>query len=166
MSYIDFSFNLIPYWSTGSSDVSGNGIQLVFDRTKITDVFDYNTDWVINSYLSSIGYCTIKNYSGSSDYIRKKTLDGSANALSERYFNLIINPGIDSSNNFYLSYDNKHYGFIAQDVQKIYPHLTKTKIMGEYLTINYNELIPVMVKQIQNLKKELEDVKKVLSNGK
>jgi hypothetical protein len=62
--------------------------------------------------------------------------------------------------------DNKHYGFIAQDVEKIYPHLTKTKIMGEYLTINYNELIPVMVKQIQNLKKELEDVKKVLSNGK
>ena len=38
--------------------------------------------------------------------------------------------------------------------------------MGEYLTINYNELIPVMVKQIQNLKKELEDVKKVLENGK
>jgi hypothetical protein len=38
--------------------------------------------------------------------------------------------------------------------------------MGEYLTINYNELIPVMVKQIQNLKKELEDVKKVLANGK
>ena len=38
--------------------------------------------------------------------------------------------------------------------------------MGEYLTINYNELITVMVKQIQNLKKELEDVKKVLANGK
>jgi hypothetical protein len=62
--------------------------------------------------------------------------------------------------------NKKHYGFIAQDVQKIYPHLTETKIVGEYLTINYNELIPVMVKQIQNLKKELEDVKKVLSNGK
>jgi hypothetical protein len=62
--------------------------------------------------------------------------------------------------------NKKHYGFIAQDVQKIYPHLTETKIMGEYLTINYNELIPVMVKQIQNLKKELEDVKKVLANGK
>jgi hypothetical protein len=62
--------------------------------------------------------------------------------------------------------NKKHYGFIAQDVQKIYPHLTETKIMGEYLTINYNELIPVMVKQIQNLKKELEDVKKVLGNGK
>jgi hypothetical protein len=63
-------------------------------------------------------------------------------------------------------HNKKHYGFIAQDVQKIYPHLTETKIMGEYLTINYNELIPVMVKQIQNLKKELEDVKKVLANGK
>ena len=38
--------------------------------------------------------------------------------------------------------------------------------MGEYLTINYNELIPVMVKQIQNLKKEVNNLKQVLSNGK
>ena len=62
--------------------------------------------------------------------------------------------------------NKKHYGFIAQDVQKIYPHLTETKIMGEYLTINYNELIPVMVKQIQNLKKEVDTLKMVVSNGK
>jgi hypothetical protein len=38
--------------------------------------------------------------------------------------------------------------------------------MGEYLTINYNELIPVMVKQIQNLKKEVNTLKKVLDNAK
>ena len=107
MSYIDFNFNLIPYWKNDSNiDVSGNSIELVFDHTKNTDIFDYNTDWVVQSYQSSIGYCAITNYSGSSDYIRKKTLDGSANALNDRYFNLIINPGIDSSNNFYLSYDN------------------------------------------------------------
>ena len=62
--------------------------------------------------------------------------------------------------------NKKHYGFIAQDVEKIYPHLTEGRIMGEYLTINYNELIPVMVKQIQNLKKEVNTLKKVLSNGK
>ena len=62
--------------------------------------------------------------------------------------------------------NKKHYGFIAQDVQKIYPHLTETKIMGEYLTINYNELIPVMVKQIQNLKKEVDSLKSVVANGK
>ena len=62
--------------------------------------------------------------------------------------------------------NKKHYGFIAQDVQKIYPHLTEGRIMGEYLTINYNELIPVMVKQIQNLKKEVNTLKKVLDNAK
>jgi uncharacterized protein with gpF-like domain len=60
------------------------------------------------------------------------------------------------NHNCNCKHNKKHYGFIAQDVQKIYPHLTETKIMGEYLTINYNELIPVMVKQIQNLKKELD----------
>jgi len=106
MSYIDFSFSLIPYWSNNLSDVSGNGIELVFSPTKDTDDFDYDTDWVINSYKPSIGYCTITNYSGSSDYIRKKTLDGNENATNDRYFNLIINPGVDSSDNFYLSYYN------------------------------------------------------------
>jgi hypothetical protein len=62
--------------------------------------------------------------------------------------------------------NKKHYGFIAQDVEKIYPNLTDGRIMGEYLTIKYNELIPIMVKQIQNLKKEVNNLKQVLSNGK
>ena len=62
--------------------------------------------------------------------------------------------------------NKKHYGFIAQDVEKIYPNLTDGRIMGEYLTIKYNELIPIMVKQIQNLKKEVNTLKQVLSNGK
>jgi hypothetical protein len=60
---------------------------------------------------------------------------------------------------------NLHYGFIAQDVEKIYPHLTRTKMMGEYLTINYNELIPIMVKEIQNLRKELDSIKKDINNA-
>ena len=165
MSYIDFSFNLIPYWSTGSSDVSGNGIQLVFDRTKITDVFDYNTDWVINSYLSSIGYCTIKNYSGSSDYIRKKTLDGSANALNDRYFNLIINPGIDSSNNFYLSYDNTNLGYEFNKLELVdfsngtygsnykINLLTNTSSVGSY-NVNFsttNNITKISIKDNSNI---------------
>ncbi len=60
---------------------------------------------------------------------------------------------------------NLHYGFIAQDVEKIYPHLTRTKMMGEYLTINYTELIPIMVKEIQNLRKELDSIKKDINNA-
>jgi len=60
---------------------------------------------------------------------------------------------------------NLHYGFIAQDVEKIYPHLTRTKMMGEYLTVNYMELIPIMVKEIQNLRKELDSIKKDINNA-
>ena len=52
----------------------------------------------------------------------------------------------------------KHYGLIAQDVQKIYPDLVYENSKG-YLSINYTEMIPILVQSI----KELNDRVKYLS---
>lgn len=51
-----------------------------------------------------------------------------------------------------------HYGFIAQDFEKVYPNLVKNSEMG-YKTINYIELIPVLVSKIQSLDAEIEALK-------
>lgn len=50
---------------------------------------------------------------------------------------------------------NKHYGFIAQELQKIYPDLV---VEGEdgYLGINYLEIIPLLVRSIQELNAKVE----------
>ncbi len=50
---------------------------------------------------------------------------------------------------------NKHYGFIAQELQKIYPDLV---VEGEdgYLGVNYLEVIPLLVRSIQELNAKLE----------
>lgn len=50
---------------------------------------------------------------------------------------------------------NKHYGFIAQELQKIYPDLV---VEGEdgYLGVNYLEIIPLLVRSIQELNAKLE----------
>ena len=53
---------------------------------------------------------------------------------------------------------NVHYGFIAQDFEKVYPNLVKNSEMG-YKTINYIELIPVLVSKIQSLDAEIEALK-------
>ena len=48
-----------------------------------------------------------------------------------------------------------HYGLIAQELQAIYPELVKEG-RGGYLTINYIEIIPLLINSIQELKSEVD----------
>lgn len=52
-----------------------------------------------------------------------------------------------------------HYGLIAQELQEIYPELVNKEQDG-YLSINYVELVPVLIRSIQELKQELDEVRK------
>ena len=54
--------------------------------------------------------------------------------------------------------EGKHYGFIAQDVQKVLPELVYER--EGHLAVNYVELIPLLVQTIQNLSAEVEELKK------
>lgn len=61
----------------------------------------------------------------------------------------------------------KHYGLIAQELQQLYPDLVKESQEG-YLTINYLEIIPLLISSVQELNSKLEKyengtVKKVLA---
>jgi len=55
---------------------------------------------------------------------------------------------------------NKHvrFGFLAQDVEKLYPELVKVGDCG-YKTVNYMDLIPILVSQIQNMQNEIDQLK-------
>lgn len=48
----------------------------------------------------------------------------------------------------------KHYGLIAQELQQLYPDLVKETQDG-YLTINYIEIIPLLIRSVQELKTEI-----------
>lgn len=48
-----------------------------------------------------------------------------------------------------------HFGFLAQDVQNIYPNLVK-RIDENTLAINYTEMIPLLVIALQNQQREIE----------
>lgn len=54
--------------------------------------------------------------------------------------------------------NNKHYGLIAQELQKIYPDLVVESQDG-YLAINYLEIIPLLIRSVQELKAELDATK-------
>lgn len=61
---------------------------------------------------------------------------------------------------FVYKYDSekKHYGFIAQDLEKIYPELIYEN--NNYKSVNYIELIPLLVSKINTMQKEIDELKK------
>ncbi|MCK0199155.1 tail fiber domain-containing protein [Ornithobacterium rhinotracheale] len=64
--------------------------------------------------------------------------------------------------------DKLQYGFIAQEVERVFPNLVYTDQQG-YKTVNYVELIPVLTKALQQEKKrndeqqaEIEQLKRIV----
>ena len=50
-----------------------------------------------------------------------------------------------------------HFGLIAQELKEIYPELVVEGADG-YLSINYMEIIPLLIKSVQELKAELDAI--------
>ena len=58
-----------------------------------------------------------------------------------------------------------HYGLSGQEIKDIYPSLVSQSQDG-YYSVNYNEMIPILVQSIQELKKELDDTRDELNSLK
>jgi hypothetical protein len=54
--------------------------------------------------------------------------------------------------------DKTHYGLIAQEVESVFPNLVSTDKSG-YKYVNYTELIPVLLKVVQEQQKEIDALK-------
>ena len=54
--------------------------------------------------------------------------------------------------------DEKHFGFIAQDVEKQFPNLVSIDNEG-MKSVNYLEIIPLLLHKINNLERKLEEIK-------
>ena len=52
----------------------------------------------------------------------------------------------------------RHFGFVAQELQLVYPDLVYENDNG-YLSVNYTELIPILVQSIKELKSEIDELK-------
>lgn len=70
----------------------------------------------------------------------------------------------DETNN---NNNKKHYGFIAQNVEQVLPILVDEKQIKSnkeifepaYKTVNYLEIIPLLVQKIQDLQKQIDELK-------
>ena len=66
--------------------------------------------------------------------------------------------------NYITDSTKKHYGFIAQDVEKIYPELVNDCDNG-YKSMNYIEIIPLLVAKINAMQKEIDKLNQPLEKS-
>jgi hypothetical protein len=57
------------------------------------------------------------------------------------------------------SNNNKHFGVLAQDVEKVFPELVKNNNISGYKTVNYQEFIPIIIAKMKEMQDEIDEIK-------
>ena len=178
--------------SVSSSEITDGTIQDVdvnssaaIQGTKISPDFgsqNIQTTGTLNTGAATVSSLTVSNLSGATDTY---TGDGATNSFT-------ISPaGAFSSSDVRLKeniesipnaldkikqvegrkYNFKsdrqkdvHYGVIAQDLQKLFPHLVKKNEQG-YLSVNYQELIPVLIEALKEQQHTISQLTAALETG-
>ena len=120
-----------------------------------------------------VGNLTATSVNTSSDSRLKKDIrqieNGSLNKVMEmnavRYY--LKNPEVNTWNSTEKRYlydpdspilKQEHFGLIAQELMSIYPELV-TEGSDGYYSVNYLEIVPLLIKSIQELKAEVDELK-------
>ncbi|OJV55327.1 MAG: hypothetical protein BGO31_20555 [Bacteroidetes bacterium 43-16] len=61
--------------------------------------------------------------------------------------------------------DKEHFGFIAQEVEQVFPNLVSVSEKGDY-ALNYTEFIPLLLTALKDQKSEIEALKQEVSSLK
>ncbi len=91
-----------------------------------------------------------------SDAKLKENIDVISSEQIDNLFNL--NPIIFSYKNDRVK--SKHFGLLAQDVEKVFPELVKND--KDYKSVNYQELLPIMLAKMKQMQLEIDELKQQL----
>jgi hypothetical protein len=95
----------------------------------------------------------------SSDLRFKKNVSPIDNALSG--IMKIRGTSFEFRNDEFKDYqfdEGTQFGFIAQDLEEVFPEVVKTELNG-YKSVNYNGMIPVLLEAIKEQQKSIEQMK-------
>jgi hypothetical protein len=147
---------------TVSGDASFNG-----NVTLSNCVYTYNSTGYVGIGKTSPGYTLdvsgtvgATSYNATSDYRIKANII----LLSDTSFSVDLLKPVTYMNK---SLGKPDIGFIAHEVQEQFPFLVNGEKDGsEYQTLNYNGLIGILTKEIQDLKKEIKEIRREFASYK
>ena len=61
--------------------------------------------------------------------------------------------------------NKKHYGFIAQELETVYPELVTNTELG-FKSVNYIEMIPILLSQMKNMQMDIDKLKEEIHKMK
>lgn len=54
--------------------------------------------------------------------------------------------------------EHQEYGFVAQELEPVFAHAIHTDLEGDYKSVDYGCLVPMLVKEIQSLRQRITDL--------
>ncbi|MBN1349709.1 tail fiber domain-containing protein [candidate division KSB1 bacterium] len=135
-------------------DVIAGEQLMVVNHAGINMGTTYSTTYALR--VQGNAYCT--GSWTSSDQKFKKNVEPVENALSK--LEQIEGVSFDWKTDEYPSYEfseGKHYGFIAQEIEKVFPDMVKTDENGEK-AVSYVEMIPILVEALKQQQKMIEQL--------
>jgi hypothetical protein len=137
------------------SKVSTNGEVYITPANRTKSVYIY-TDLYVNKDLYVTG-----NIYNPSDVKLKENIEPISDSKIENLFDLEpVEYKLKSDTK-----NKKHYGLIAQDLEKVYPELISDSNLG-FKTVNYMELIPLLLLKMKNMQKEIDDLREQIGSIK
>jgi hypothetical protein len=127
--------------------------------------------WIFKKLTSSLTVITLSDNSKTvlidNDLIVTGSLFNTSDQRLKKNITTIETTKIDNLfilNPIHYSYKNDklnkpHYGFIAQDVEKVFPELVEENNISGYKCVNYQEFIPLMLAKIKKMQDEIDELK-------
>jgi hypothetical protein len=141
-------YNSRPTYGLTSNGINLNGIQLwTINGNQLVPINNQNLVSCNNLQVgSSFSITSDRKLKENIDDIHIESIDNLVNLKGKQY--TFINDPLKTI----------HYGYIAQDVEQVYPNLVMTN-SAQIKSINYIELIPLLVEKINNLESEIIKLK-------
>jgi len=167
-NYADDSRNITLPYTTIS-----NGILFASQYIKIgqcvMSIDITNTVLSINKNLSLGKINNFECNNISCNILASKTITNTSDIKLKKNINNIDHIDVDKLNNlqpkkynFKNNDTDLHFGFIAQDVELIYPNLVSYDKQTDIKSINYIEFIPLMIKKINYMNENINSLKQII----
>ena len=135
-------------YSLGFSGSDSNNNSLLWEHIYVNNLNAKSTIYANDAQLAGLGMI--------SDYRIKENIRELDETFTVKYLNPVTFTNMKTN--------KLDIGLLANEVEDFFPELVRgVKDGSELQTVNYIGLIPILIKEIQNLHKEIEDIKTIIN---